>query len=117
MTPACRRVLGTGSIVVLSACALHAQDRAATVPGMKVLLENARVRVQYHDVAVGETTPMHSHPAYVAYVFGPYTGKAILRVGMRAILLRCPFPKAEATPRACVRAWVAPTICSPGGKR
>ena len=25
-------------------------------------------RVRYHDVAVGETTPMHSHPAYVAYV-------------------------------------------------
>ena len=44
---------------------------------MKVLLENARVRVQYHDVAVGETVRMHSHPAYVAYVLKPY--KARLR--------------------------------------
>jgi quercetin dioxygenase-like cupin family protein len=42
---------------------------------MKILLENARVRVQYHDVAVGETVPMHSHPSYVAYVLQPYRAK------------------------------------------
>ena len=36
---------------------------------MKILLQNDRVRVQFHDVKVGETTAMHSHPAYVAYVF------------------------------------------------
>lgn len=57
------------------------QDRAAVVPDMKVLLQNEHVRVQYHDVAPGETTPMHSHPAYVAYVFQSYTGKAILADG------------------------------------
>ena len=45
--------------------AMHSQDRAAVVPDMKALLQNDRVRVLYHDVAVGETTPMHSHPAYV----------------------------------------------------
>ena len=56
----------------------RSQDRAKASPEMKVLLQNERVRVQYHDVAVGETSPMHSHPAYVAYVFSPYTGKAIL---------------------------------------
>ena len=50
----------------------RAQDRAAAVPGMKVLLENAKVRVQFHDVAVGETVPMHTHPSYVAYVIEPY---------------------------------------------
>lgn len=36
---------------------------------MQVLLQNEHVRVQFHDVAPGETTAMHSHPAYVAYVF------------------------------------------------
>ena len=45
-----------------------AQDRGAVVPDMKVLLENGCVRVQYHDVAVGQTIPMHSHPNYVVYV-------------------------------------------------
>lgn len=55
---------------------------------MKVLLQNERVRVQYHDVAVGETTPMHSHPAYVAYVFADYTGKAILADGTERLLAR-----------------------------
>jgi hypothetical protein len=38
------------------------QDRATAVPDMKVLLENEHVRVQFHDVKVGETTPSHSHP-------------------------------------------------------
>ncbi len=32
-----------------------AQDRALVVPGMKVLLNNDCARVQYHDVAVGQT--------------------------------------------------------------
>ena len=47
--------LSIGSSVTL------AQDRAAVVPGMKILLENDCVRVQYHDVAVGQTVPMHPH--------------------------------------------------------
>lgn len=64
------------------------QDRAAAVPDMKVLLQNERVRVQFHDVGVGETTPMHSHPAYVAYVFNAYTGKAILANGKEVPLAR-----------------------------
>jgi len=46
-----------GVLVGVSVASLHSQDRAAVVPGMKVLLENARVRVQYHDVAVGERFP------------------------------------------------------------
>ncbi len=48
---------------------------------MKVLLQNERVRVQFHDVAVGETTAMHSRPAYVAYVFEGFTGKSIASDG------------------------------------
>ena len=57
------------------------QDRAKVVPDMKVLLENEHVRVQFHDVAPGETTPMHSHPAYVAYVFAPYRARFVLADG------------------------------------
>ena len=48
---------------------------------MKVLLENERVRVQFHDVKVGEKTPLHSHPAYVAYVFSPYQARFVLADG------------------------------------
>jgi quercetin dioxygenase-like cupin family protein len=68
----------------------RSQDRAAAVPDMKVLLQNERVRVQFHDVAPGETTPMHSHPAYVAYVFNAYTGEAILTDGRRQPIARKP---------------------------
>lgn len=57
------------------------QDRADAVPDMKVLLENERVRVQFHDVKVGEKTPMHSHPSYVAYVFGTYKARFVLADG------------------------------------
>ena len=66
------------------------QDRANVIPDMKVLFENEHVRVQYHDVKVGETTAMHSHPAYVAYVFNEYTGKAILADGREVALARKP---------------------------
>ena len=62
-------------VLSLSGAPLRSQDRAAAIPEMKVLLQNEHVRVQYHDVAIGETTAMHSHPAYVAYVFGPYHGE------------------------------------------
>ena len=79
---------GLALLLVAGAPQLRSQDRAAAVPEMKVLLENEHVRVQYHDVAVGETTPMHSHPAYVAYVFAPYTGKAVLANGTEVPLAR-----------------------------
>jgi hypothetical protein len=67
---------------------LHSQDRALAVPDMKVLLQNERVRVQFHDVKVGETTPMHSHPAYVAYVFNDYTAKSVTADGKTIPLSR-----------------------------
>jgi hypothetical protein len=66
------------------------QDRASVIQDMKVLFENEHVRVQYHDVKVGETTAMHSHPAYLAYVFNAYTGKAILADGTEVPLVRKP---------------------------
>jgi quercetin dioxygenase-like cupin family protein len=84
-----RVVAFVGLTVALSSQrSLQSQDRALAVPDMKVLLRNERVRVQFHDVAVGETTPMHSHPAYVAYVFEDYTGKAILPDGTQVSLAR-----------------------------
>ena len=86
-----RVMVGLAGWLVLSAPAtMGSQDRAAVVPNMKVLLQNDRVRVQYHDVAVGETTPMHSHPAYVAYVFNEFTGKSILQDGSEVPLNRKP---------------------------
>ncbi|HKQ74633.1 MAG TPA: hypothetical protein VJ810_13160 [Blastocatellia bacterium] len=66
------------------------QDRATVIPDMKVLFENEHIRVQYHDVKVGETTALHSHPAYVAYVFNTYTGKAVLADGRETPLARKP---------------------------
>jgi quercetin dioxygenase-like cupin family protein len=83
-----RLLLALTVALVAGHASSRAQDRAAVVPEMPVLLQNDRVRVQYHDVAVGETTPMHSHPAYVAYVFDDYTGKAILPDGREIALVR-----------------------------
>lgn len=65
--------------------AVLAQDRAAAVPDMKVLLENDCVRMQFHDVAVGEKTPMHSHPKYAVYVFNPYKARITLADGSQRI--------------------------------
>ena len=70
-----------GLLIPRRALSTRGQDRAAAVPDMKVLLENERVRVQFHDVKVGEKTPMHSHPSYVAYVFGPYKARFVLADG------------------------------------
>jgi beta-alanine degradation protein BauB len=79
-----------GLALGLSTGSLRSQDRAAAVPGMKIVLENARVRVQYHDVAIGETVPMHSHPAYVAYVLNPYKARLKLADGSQRVTERKP---------------------------
>jgi len=73
-------------VVALVACSVGAsvtlaQDRAKVVPDMKILLDNDCVRVQYHDVAVGETTPMHSHPNYIVYRFKPTKARITLADG------------------------------------
>ena len=62
-----------------------AQDRALVVPGMKVLLSNDCVRVQYHDVGVGKTAQMHSHPAYVVYTLKPFKALITLPDGTHRI--------------------------------
>lgn len=79
-----------GLLVGAAAGPLHSQDRAKAVPGMKVLLENDQVRVQYHDVAVGETVPMHSHPSYVAYVLKPYKARLRQSDGSETLVDRKP---------------------------
>lgn len=70
-----------GLLIPRSKALARGQDRATAVPDMKVLLENERVRVQFHDVKVGEKTPLHSHPSYVAYVFSPYKARFVLADG------------------------------------
>jgi quercetin dioxygenase-like cupin family protein len=60
-------------------------DRVTAVPGTKVLLENDCVRVQYHDVAVGATVPMHTHPHYVVYVLKPFKARITLADGSQRI--------------------------------
>lgn len=62
-----------------------AQDRVAAVPETKVLLENDCVRVQYHDVAVAQTIPMHSHPKYVVYVFKAFKARITRADGTQRI--------------------------------
>jgi quercetin dioxygenase-like cupin family protein len=74
------------ALALLAATAtVLAQDRAAAVPDMKVLLENECVRMQFHDVAIGEKTPMHSHPDYAVYVFSPYKARITLANGSQLI--------------------------------
>lgn len=74
-------ILGLSGLAALA----RAQDRATVVPGMKVLLENQCVRVQYHDAAVGETIPMHSHPNYVVYTLEAFRARIRLNDGTERI--------------------------------
>jgi hypothetical protein len=71
--------------LILLAPLAYAQDRAAAVPDMRVLLENECARMQFHDVAVGEQTPLHSHPKYAVYVFNRYKARITLADGSQRI--------------------------------
>lgn len=62
-----------------------AQDRVLVVPDMKVLLNNECVRVQRHDVGVGGSIPMHSHPAYVVYTLNDFKAEITLPDGTQRI--------------------------------
>ena len=74
-------IIGT----LIFSTAVLAQDRAVVVPGMKVLFENDCVRVQYHDVDVGKTVPMHSHPSYLVYTLAPFKARIRLKDGTERI--------------------------------
>ena len=74
------------AVVGLAAApATPAQDRASVVPDMTVLLENECVRMQFHDVAVGEKTAMHSHSKYAVYVFNPYKARITVADGLQRV--------------------------------
>ena len=57
----------------------------AALPGMKILFENDCVRVRYHDFAVGQSVPMHSHPAYVGYALEPFKALVTLPDGTQKV--------------------------------
>ena len=78
-------VAAATSVGAAAATWATAQERAAVVPGMKVLLDNDCVRVQYHDVAVGQKVPMHSHPNYVVYTLKPFKARITLPDGTQRI--------------------------------
>ena len=75
---------GMMAVSVLTVRAI-AQDRATVDPGMKVLLDNDCVRVQYHDAAVGQTVPMHSHPNYVVFTLRAFKARIRLKDGTQRI--------------------------------
>ena len=77
-----------GFALIVGAGWALAQDRRAIVPEMKVLLENDCVRVQYHDVPVGETISMHSHPKYVVYTLKSFEARITLPDGTQRISKR-----------------------------
>jgi hypothetical protein len=87
-----KQVAGLVFIAVVAASAgataatwAAAQDRAAIVPGMRILLDNECVRVQYHDVAVGQKVPMHSHPNYIVYTLNSFKARITLPDGTQRI--------------------------------
>ena len=81
--PSATMLLACFAAVVPSAAS--AQDRASVVPDMKVLLDNSCVRVQRHDVGVGGTIPMHSHPGYVVHTLSAFRAQITLPDGTKRI--------------------------------
>ena len=82
-----RAALGMVSACLVGSLATGstAQDRKLVIPGTKVLLSNDCARVQYHDVGVGQTAPMHSHPAYIVYTLRPFRALITLPDGTQRI--------------------------------
>ena len=64
------------------------QAQEPTIPGMKILLENDCVRVRRHDFAVGQSVPLHSHPAYVGYPLNSFKALITLADGSQRIIAR-----------------------------
>lgn len=59
-----------------------------SIPGMKVLLENDCVRVRRHDFAVGQSVPLHAHPAYVGYPLNSFKALITLDDGTQRVTTR-----------------------------
>ena len=64
------------------------QVQEPTIPGMKVLLENDCVRVRRHDFAVGQSVPLHPHPAYVGYPLNSFKALITLADGTQRVTER-----------------------------
>lgn len=52
-----------------------AAEKMPEDPNVTVLLENDDVRVAKANRPPGTKVPMHTHPAYVAYFYAPWTGR------------------------------------------
>jgi hypothetical protein len=63
-----RRLTVVGFIILSIAVVAPAQDIAKVAPkNVKVLLDNAEVRVLEYTAAKGEKIALHSHPPYIVY--------------------------------------------------
>jgi len=83
-----KRITIAALMFALAPTHLPAQSPEAMLPGMKVLLENDCVRVRRHDFAVGQSVPMHSHPAYVGYPLNSFKALITLADGTRHVTQR-----------------------------
>jgi beta-alanine degradation protein BauB len=73
-------------LAVLSIVALG-QDPAKVDPKhVRILFENAHMRVLEFRDRPGEKTPMHSHPAYMTYMTGPGRTKVTLPDGQTKMI-------------------------------
>ena len=52
-----------------------AAEKMPEDPNVTVLLENDDVRVAKANRPPGTVVPMHTHPAYVGYIFAPWKGR------------------------------------------
>ena len=77
--------LALAVVAALGVGLVLSKERSDVAP-TEVLLENEHVRVQYHDVAPGETIPFHSHPATVVYALRPYKAKLMLPNGQGRVV-------------------------------
>jgi len=78
--------MGIAALALLTAFSAEAKEPA--IPGMRVLLENDCVRVRRHDFSVGQSVPMHSHPAYVGYPLNSFKALITLPDGTQRITER-----------------------------
>jgi anti-sigma factor ChrR (cupin superfamily) len=62
-------------VLVFSAGTTLAADAMPESELVKVLLENDDVKVAKANRPPGTVVPMHTHPAYVGYIFAPWKGR------------------------------------------
>ena len=104
MRPAARPLYGAiGGVVLLAAPALAQDVMRFHVKHITVLAEDSNSRVLRYAARAGDKTPMHSHPASVAYVLkggrlkitGPDGAVTIATLKTGTALLRQPVTHAD----------------------